>query len=120
MLLVRDIKASVRFYKETLGLTGDTAGPWAEFRSKGCRIVLLDRGFWAAVTRTRVASSPKRPRASVVLAIQVPNVTKLYRTLRRRRVRFELAPRDIPEMGNRVALIADPDGNLVELSTMLG
>ncbi|MCI4328771.1 MAG: VOC family protein [Thermoplasmata archaeon] len=119
MLLVRDIARSSSFYHDTLGLEGDSAGPWAEYRSGESRLVLLDRKFWAQCTGTPVPTGRARKVESVALALQVPNVDRTHRRLTALGVRFDRPPRDIPLMGNRIALLRDPDGHVVELTTRL-
>ncbi|HTT26279.1 MAG TPA: VOC family protein, partial [Thermoplasmata archaeon] len=49
MLIVRDFEASVKFYRDVLGLEGDGEAPYAEFGSKSGKLVLLDHGFWKTV-----------------------------------------------------------------------
>ncbi|MCI4331183.1 MAG: VOC family protein [Thermoplasmata archaeon] len=119
MFPVKDIEESLRFYRDRIGVRGSAAGPWAEFHTGSARWVLLDRGFWAkAVGRepaARRTSDPER----VVLAIQVRDVAATHRRLTRLGLRFESPPMDVPQMGNRVALLRDPDGNRVELTSLL-
>lgn len=120
MLIVHDIAASLRFYRDTIGLKGETDGPWAEFSAgKGNHLVLLDSSFWARTSRLRSERGSAEQSGSPVIAIQVPDVADLHRRLTAAGFRSELAPTEVPQMGNQIAIIRDPDGHLVELSMPL-
>jgi lactoylglutathione lyase len=119
MFLVEDIARSVKFYRGTLHLKGETTGPWAEFRSGESRLVLLERSFWAKVAGSGTDPPAGAASDAVVLAVQVRNVVRECQRLTSKGVAFDLAPTEVPMMGNWVALPRDPDGYLIELSTML-
>ncbi len=105
---VRDIHASADFYKNTLGLTGETwcAPGWVEFAVGGTPTVLALR------------SAPEQrgadPRGhSGAAAIAVDDVEQTVEELRRQGVPIVLEPGE--QASCRAAGIADPDGNLILL-----
>ncbi|MCI4325763.1 MAG: VOC family protein [Thermoplasmata archaeon] len=119
MIVCDDFAGTFRFYRETLGLeTGvDGSPPWAEFQSEGVRLVLLDRGFWETVHGPGAGPGPGR--GPVAFAVQVSDVDTMYERLRGVGTPFETPPTDRPMMGVRSAMLRDPEGTLVELTTQL-
>jgi len=117
---VSDIKRSYAFYKRSLGLKGQTTGPWAEFINGSARLVLLERAFWSKVIRKTPTPRRRGADGGAVLAIQVTDVDALHRRLSRAGHRVMAGPMDVQQMGVRIVLLRDPDGHTIELSTMLG
>jgi predicted enzyme related to lactoylglutathione lyase len=114
MLVCGDFRRTFEFYHRTLGLETEVDGspPWAEFQSKSVRLVLLVHG----------ATAPPRANATggaAVLAVQMEDVDSVHARLVKAGVSFESPPTDRPMMGLRSALLRDPEGNLVEITTQL-
>ena len=121
MLIATDFAATLRFYQVTLGLdpsSGPWASPYAELTSEGCRLVILEGRFWASTGAPGIPPAPE-PCDTVVLAIRVGDVDADHRRLAAAGVAFVQPPSDRPMMGLRNALLRDPDGRLVELTTRL-
>jgi predicted enzyme related to lactoylglutathione lyase len=121
MVVCADFRASFQFYHETLGLATETDGspPWAEFQSNGVRLVLLDRGFYSKVHGATAPPLDVGSGGTVVFAIQVPEIDATYQQMLKAGARFFTEPTDRPMMGVRNAMVRDPDGNVVELTTQL-
>ena len=116
MLIVRNFAASVRFYSETVGLTGGGEPPYAEFATdEWSKLVLLDGAFWNSVGGHALSGGSDAARTGVVLAIKVPDVDAAHARLVLDRVPLLAPPVDRPQMGLRNLQLLDPDGNLVEL-----
>ncbi|MCI4347198.1 MAG: VOC family protein [Thermoplasmata archaeon] len=119
MLIVRDFEAALKFYRDAIGLKGEGESPYAEFSSNGCKLVLLDHGFWKTVGGLATPSPRAWKREGIVFAIQVKDVDHDYQRLKASGVAIESPPTDRPMMGLRTAQFYDPDGNVVELTSPL-
>lgn len=119
MLIVRDFDAALRFYRDTIGLTGEGESPYAEFASNACKLVLLDHAFWKTVGGSAGPSPRAWKREGVVLAIQVDDADRAYQRIKSQGVAIASPPTDRPMMGLRNFQVYDPDGNLVELTSPL-
>lgn len=106
VLFCADLPASLRFYRDGLGLpvSGPAPGPEASF-------VMLAAG---GVRLGLHAGSQERRTRDVNLHFAVPDVEAAVAACTARGVRFGGPPTDRP-WGARVACAADPDGNEVEL-----
>lgn len=119
MLIVRDFGAALKFYRDDLGLAGEGESPYAEFASGGCKLVLLDHGFWKTVGGMAGPTPRSWKREGVVLAVKVDDVDAEFRRLKARGVSIASPPADRPMMGLRNIQVYDPDGNIVELTSDL-
>lgn len=119
MLIVRDFEAALRFYRDTIGLEGDGASPYAEFLSNASRLVLLDHAFWMSVGGHAGPTAGGGTRDGVVLAIQVDDLDREFARLHDAGVAVAAPPADRPMMGIRNFQVFDPDGNLVEITMPL-
>lgn len=100
-ILVSDMKKSFTFYSYVLGLTVMTKSDrMVEFRTNGPVLAIKPRG-----------QTP--PGATTQITFQVADVEVAFNEAKRRGARVIAAPRTV-EAG-RVAQIADPDGNIIEL-----
>lgn len=119
MLIVRDFVASLKFYREVLGLKGDGESPYAEFASDGCKLVLLDHAFWSSVGGLGGPTPQTWKREGVVLAVQVGNLDAEFERIRATGTAIASPPTDRPMMGLRNFQVFDPDGNLIEITSPL-
>jgi catechol 2,3-dioxygenase-like lactoylglutathione lyase family enzyme len=112
-IYTRDLARLEQFYTQVLGFPvvrrWDAAG-----------IVFVDAGgLWIELTRQDAPSDGSHPRAldqGVGLnhvALQVDQVDRAFQELADRGVRMLAAPADYENV--RVAFLADPDGNVLEL-----
>ncbi|WP_207933224.1 VOC family protein [Actinomadura sp. GC306] len=111
ILYVRDLAASIAFYRDVLGLAFkfEDAG-YAEFATETTRFALYEqrRADWLTNTRTTPG-----PAAEVVFMVE--NVDTEAERLRALGAEILSGPADRP-WGHRTLHVADPDGFIVELA----
>jgi catechol 2,3-dioxygenase-like lactoylglutathione lyase family enzyme len=118
ILAVSDFTASLRFYRDQLGLTEVALyddPPYATLTAAGARISLAEQGH-PAPDRPGVSmvASADRSRANVVLVLEVPDASAVREALEARGVPF-LAETYRPPWGGSRFFCVDPDGYLVEI-----
>jgi catechol 2,3-dioxygenase-like lactoylglutathione lyase family enzyme len=118
ILAVRDVDASIAFYRDHLGFTVEATyddPPYATLELAGTRLSLAEQGH-AADDRPGVAmTAPADPaRADVVLVVEVDDARAEHARLAARGVRFLAEPYEPPWGGCRFFCV-DPDGFLVEI-----
>jgi len=119
-LFVDDLPKMVAFYRDALGVEIDWngQGPYAEFQHEGIRLSMFAR---AELPRL-LGQAPEFPRqlnGTFELAINVgakENVDQRFREIRAAGGREVYAPRDEP-WKMRSAMLADPEGNLIEIAS---
>ena len=120
-LLVGDISASIRFWRDVMGFKmsyGDESIGYAYFETDGAGVELMTRqGFAAALGDAAPAGRPAGHQA--VLVFRVDDVDAAYADYVQRGANPLMGPQDRPAWGGRSAHLADPDGYLVELYTPL-
>lgn len=118
ILGVADFAASLRFYRDQLGLEVLALyddPPYATLTAAGARISLAEQGHPAPDRPGVVMSAPAdRSRASVVLVLEVDDADAAHARLGDRGVPF-LAPVHHPPWGGSRFFCVDPDGYLVEI-----
>lgn len=121
-LLARDFGASLRFYRDVVGLdvrTGDESGPYSELLAGPTVLALFDAGLmsqalgWSADTAPRVGDR-------AVICFAVEDVDAAFAQLKRRGGEVVAEPRDRREWQIRTAHFRDPEGNLIEINQPLG
>ena len=112
-IYTRDLARLEGFYTQVLGFP--VVRHW-----EGAGIVFVDAGgLWIELTRQDAPDDGTRPRALDQgvginhLAMQVEDVDRSFQELVDRGVRVLAAPTDYENV--RVAFLADPDGNVLEL-----
>ena len=119
-LLVGDIAASIKFWRDVLGLQmtyGDEAMGYAYFDTGSAGIELLTRaGFASVLGETLMPTSQGYP---AVLDFRVEDVDAAYADFVRRGATAVAGPQDRPAWGVRSAHLSDPDGYIVELYSQL-
>jgi catechol 2,3-dioxygenase-like lactoylglutathione lyase family enzyme len=118
ILGVADLAASLRFYRDQLGLEVLAVyedPPYATLTAAGARISLAEQNHPAPDQPGVVMSAPADPsRASVVLVLEVEDAHAAHRELGGRGVPF-LAEIHHPPWGGSRFFCMDPDGYLVEI-----
>jgi len=118
IIAVADFAASLRFYRDQLGLTEVAVyddPPYATLTAAGGRISLAEQGHPAPDRPGVTMMAPADPaRASVVLVLEVPDADAARQELQGRGVRF-LAETYSPPWGGSRFFCVDPDGYLVEI-----
>lgn len=118
-LFVVDLPAMVRFYRDVLGLEIDyKGGPYAEFKHEGIRFSMFQRDQLPALLG-QTPTYPSGLNGTLELAIDLPrfeDVDKEYGRLVQAGARGIYAPRNEP-WGMRSSMVADPEGNLIEVGS---
>jgi lactoylglutathione lyase len=106
IVFVSDMKRSVAFYRDVLGLSVKFETPyWTELANEGTTIALHP----ADSVNPEAASEGHAPAGTAQLAFNVDNLADWHQKLQAAGVRCILPPRDT-DFGIRQALYADPDG----------
>ena len=119
-LFVADLAAMVAFYRDVVGIAidWDGEGPYAEFAHEGIRFAMYERaGLPALLGRT--PSYPEGINGSFELAVNVGdpgNVDETFARWIESGADSVYPPRDEP-WKMRSAMVADPEGNLIEIAS---
>ena len=112
ILYVRDLEASIAFYRDLLGLTVKLHDlDYAEFATEGTRFGLYDRSR----LRELIGMEAGEGGPAGEILFLVPEVDAWARRLREAGVRILQGPVDRP-WGHRTLHVRDPDGHVVELA----
>ena len=119
-LFVRDLERMVSFYKEVIGIDidWDGQGPYAEFQHEGIRFAMFERKKLPRVLGLK-PSFPTGINGTFELSINVGEshkVDEAYQRLVASGAKPIYPPRDEP-WKMRSAMIADPEGNLIEIGS---
>ena len=115
ILFVSDLDHSIRFYRDVLGLPFRFANEsYAEFATEGARFSLYARSRLPELIG-REAPAGEAPWPQGEVAFFVDDVDQEHARLVRAGVRVLTPPTDRP-WGERTLHLADPDGNVVELT----
>ena len=108
MVNVADMRRSVEFYRDTLGLRLKFESPaWSEFET-GATTLALHAGTRAAGSDAATQAGPVAGTCSLGFSVRDLNGT--YAELRERGARFVMPPTEQPNEGIRLAVCIDPDG----------
>ena len=111
-LLVDDVGACVRFYRDVMGFElGAEHGDYVEFRAGEAILALFPRTAMAEA----VGFDPLAAGDRVALILSVDDVDTALAEVRQRGAVVVAEAQDRPDWGLRVAHVRDPDGNLLEL-----
>jgi len=119
-IFVKNLQQMVAFYRDVLGfeIDWDGSGPYAEFKHEGIRFSMYERAQLPGL----LGQSPTYPvdlNGTFELAIDLPSPADVDREFNRMvnaGARAVYIPRDEP-WGMRSSMIADPEGNLIEIGS---
>jgi catechol 2,3-dioxygenase-like lactoylglutathione lyase family enzyme len=122
-LNVADLAGMTRWYAAALGLEVEFEFALEQFAFRGAilrspsgyRLELLSREGSAAGMQPADPVQAALTRGYSHFALDVPDVDAAYRRLVAAGAGERMSPRPSPEPGVRMAYVADPEGNLVEL-----
>jgi len=119
-IFVRDLSRMAAFYRDVLGIPTDWNGepPYAEFRHDGIRLSMFEREKLPELLG-REPSYPNGINGTFELAIDYPrfeDVDREFERIVKAGGREIYKPRDEP-WGMRASMIADPEGNLIEIGS---
>jgi lactoylglutathione lyase len=115
ILFVADLERSIRFYRDTIGLPFRFASDtYAEFATVGAKFGLYARPqLPELIGRSAPTDAVPWPQGEVAFFVDDPDAE--HERLRRAGVDVLAPPTDRP-WGERTLHLADPDGNVVELT----
>lgn len=115
ILFVADLERSIRFYRDTIGLPFRFASDtYAEFATEGAKFGLYARPHLPElIGRSAPTDAVPWPQGEVVFFVDDPDAE--HERLRHAGVDVLAPPTDRP-WGERTLHLADPDGNVVELT----
>lgn len=119
-IFVTDLSHMVTFYRDVLGFATDWdgQGPYAEFQHEGVRFSMYERAQLSGLLGQE-PSYPSGINGTFELAIDLPTsagVDQEFARIVAAGGRPVYAPRDEP-WGMRSSMVADPDGNLIEIGS---
>jgi len=122
-LNVGDLPGMTRWYAEALdlkvefefALAGVDFGGVMLRSEDGCRIELLHRAGSQPGMQAQSPVEAALTRGYGHFALDVPDVDRAYAALVGHGASDRMSPRPSPEPGVRMAYVADPEGNLIEL-----
>jgi lactoylglutathione lyase len=104
ILLTTNMKKSIKFYKDTLGLPIKTkSADWTEFFSDGTVLALHP-----AKKKYKLRAGP-----NMLIGFMVNDLDDLIKQLKRKKVKFFKKPKE--ESFGKHAIIVDPDGHLISI-----
>ena len=120
---VSDIEKATKFYRDVLGF------PYRETMVDGAKdLVYFDMpggvrlelfNYHGKALKPAPVESEYEALGYVHLAFLVDNVDEWAKHFAENDVRITYGPADVPHLGIRACLFADPDGNIIEICTML-
>jgi len=119
-LFVTDIARMVAFYRDVMGLETDWDGssPFAGFKHEGVRFAMFERKMLPGLLGQE-PGYPQGLNGTFEMAVNVgekANVDRVFAELTGKGAQPVYSPRDEP-WKMRSAMIADPDGNLIEIGS---
>ncbi len=119
-IFASDLNKMVRFYNEVIGIEidWDGQGPYAEFSHDGIRFSMFERRLLPDLLG-RTPGFPEGTNGTFELALNVGDpakVDELYTRLIEQGAEAIYPPRDEP-WKMRSAMIADPEGNMIEIAS---
>ena len=116
---VKDIKRSLAFYRDVIGLPLVREGEKdAHFEVGGFTLVIHEDLSPEGFRKWQVNPEPKERGWGVYLTLRTDDVEAEYARLREKRVDFICEPLTMP-WGIRMFLLRDPDGYILEISRPL-
>ena len=110
ILLVSNMKRSINFYENTLGLK-------LKIRSKSWTEFIKDNTVLALhLPKKKLKPKGKKPNIGMLVAFKVSDMDETYKLLKRKRVRFMKKP--VEEKWGKHAVILDPDGYMISLAEL--
>lgn len=116
--MVSDMDASVEFYTEALGLDVVERGNDVTFDTGEAKLI-IEEDFEEAVLADFGLEPPGEDRGDgVIIVIQVDDVDAVHERAEEYGAEILFGPADV-DWGRRMFLVRDPDGYVLEVSTLL-
>ena len=117
MVVVSDMRRSIEFYRDVLGLPLKFQSPdWTEFQT-GTTTFALHGGGTAA--KGPPAGDPSKQAGHCSIGFNVEDVDKTYEELKAKGINFVMPPTQREGEGIRLAVAIDPDGLPISFAQLL-
>jgi lactoylglutathione lyase len=117
MVVVSDMKRSVEFYRDKLGIPLKFESPeWTEFATGATTLALHGGGVPAAGPPS---GDPSKTAGACSIGFNVDDVDKTYEELKVKGIRFVMPPTQREGEGIRLAVAIDPDGLPISFAQLL-
>jgi lactoylglutathione lyase len=118
MVIVSDMKRSVQFYRDTLGIPLKFESPdWTEFQTGSTTFALHGGGVSRQYQDT---GDQSKTAGACSIGFNVDDVDKTYEELKAKGVVFVMPPAQREGEGIRLAVGLDPDGLPISFAQMIG
>jgi lactoylglutathione lyase len=118
MVIVSDMKRSVQFYRDTLGIPLKFESPdWTEFETGTTTFALHGGGVQRQYQDT---GDQSKTAGACSIGFNVDDVDKTYEELKAKGVVFVMPPAQREGEGIRLAVGLDPDGLPISFAQMIG
>lgn len=118
MVIVSDMKRSVEFYRDTLGIELKFESPeWTEFSTGATTLALHGGGVAKEYHDT---GDQSKIAGTCSLGFNVNNLDATYEELKAKGMAFVMPPTDRDEQGIRLAVGLDPDGLPISFAQYVG
>lgn len=120
-LFVEDCKACYKFYHDILGLEAtfiSEIDTYVELTDGDVKLTLLNRNSIHEYFGTKTIFYFGQKKDGIALSFQVEDVEKACQYLQEKGVEIVSPPWNVPDWALKLALIRDPEGNLIELTQM--
>ncbi len=118
-LHVKDFQACCNFYQNVLGLKvtfTSEIDSYVELTDGEVKLTLLDRDKIKEYLGTKTNFSFEEKSDRIALSFQVEDVEQACQYLKEKGVEIASPPWNVVDWGMKLALVRDPEGNLIELS----
>ena len=117
MVMVSDMRRSVEFYRDTLGIALKFQSPeWTEFLTGTTTLALHGGGV---PQKHSGPPSEGKPAGICSIGFNVEDVDKTYEELKAKGVRFVMPPTQQEAEGIKLAVAIDPDGLTISFAQPL-
>src|SRR6476659_3896224 len=118
MIIVSDMKRSVEFYRDKLGIPLKFESPeWTEFATGTTTLALHGGGVAREYHDT---GDQSKVAGACSIGFNVNDVDKTYEELKAKGIKFVMPPTQREGEGIRLAVAIDPDGLPVSFAQMIG
>jgi len=118
MIVVSDMRRSVEFYRDKLGIPLKFESPeWTEFATGATTLALHGGGV---PDQRPLAGDPSKVAGACSIGFNVDDVDKTYEELKAKGIRFVMPPTQREGERIKLAVAIDPDGLPVSFAQLIG
>ncbi len=117
-LFANDYDTCLQFYRDVLGLEVvfiSKVDRYAEFTNGATKLTIICRSKLKEYFGSRTPVSFEQKGDAIALSFGVKDIDEAFRYLESKNVEIVSVPWNFADLGVKLALVRDPEGNLVEL-----